>query len=424
MKIIRGETSPDYDPKGPPLNGNNGRSYLNDNHKLMVECLAPGPSLLELNKGVLDRVANSLNELGVNEEGIMLYKWTRDILTLATSASLYGPRDPVNADHSLVDSLWDFEENMTMLMLQFLPSIIAPRAYRGREAIKAAFTSYYAASHHLTASSLVKSRLECAQSWGFSLEDICNFEISTVFLATTNTIPTSFWLLVNILDNPGLVTSIRSEISNIICTKKSPDGAEECIMDTTLFQPRCPILLASFQETLRLIDAATSVRSITHDVLLTSPTTTSSYLLKAGHTIQIPSGITHLSLDIWGPDVNSFNPYRFLPSTTAALSKDQKRKQTQGYFPFGGGKHLCPGKRFATTEILAFVAAIVMGFEVDGAMVPKRAFQKLGAAVRKPEGDVRVGFKRRSGWEGVKWRFDVGEGRGEVEVGRERGEEE
>lgn len=105
MKIIRGETSPDYDPMGPLLNGNNGKSYLNDNHKLMVECLESRPSLLELNKGVLDTVAHSLNGLGAKEE-IKLYNWIRDTLTLAISASLYGPHNPVNTDHSLVDSLW------------------------------------------------------------------------------------------------------------------------------------------------------------------------------------------------------------------------------------------------------------------------------------------------------------------------------
>jgi hypothetical protein len=105
MKIIRGETSPDYDPKGPPLNGNDGGSYLNDSHKLMVELLGPGPSLQALNKGVLDAVANSLYDLGENEGEIQLYQWVRNTLTLASSASLYGPHDPFNADHSLVDSL-------------------------------------------------------------------------------------------------------------------------------------------------------------------------------------------------------------------------------------------------------------------------------------------------------------------------------
>lgn len=106
MKIIRGETSPDYDPKGPFLNGNNGISYLNENHGLMVEYLGPSGSLLELNKGVLSAVADILNKLDQNSGKVSLYKWIRDTLTLATSASLYGPHDPVSANHSLIDSLW------------------------------------------------------------------------------------------------------------------------------------------------------------------------------------------------------------------------------------------------------------------------------------------------------------------------------
>lgn len=105
MRIIRGETSPGYDPKGPFLNGSNGKSYPNEHHKLMVEHMGAGGSLLELNKGVLGAVAESLNELGQNSGKVSLYKWMRDTLTLATSVSLCGPQDPVSADHRLIDYL-------------------------------------------------------------------------------------------------------------------------------------------------------------------------------------------------------------------------------------------------------------------------------------------------------------------------------
>lgn len=64
MKIMRGETAPGYDPNGPFLNGNNGDSFLNEEHRLMVETLSPGPALLELKTAVLDRVAGSLNCMG------------------------------------------------------------------------------------------------------------------------------------------------------------------------------------------------------------------------------------------------------------------------------------------------------------------------------------------------------------------------
>jgi hypothetical protein len=106
MKIIRGETAPSYDPNGPYLNGNNGHSYLNEHHKLMLEALSPGTGLSELNKGVLDKVAEHLNVIDGGEKKVGLYRWVRDVLTLATADALYGPHDPMNADHSLIDNLW------------------------------------------------------------------------------------------------------------------------------------------------------------------------------------------------------------------------------------------------------------------------------------------------------------------------------
>jgi hypothetical protein len=106
MKIIRGETAPSYDPHGPYLNGNNGDSYLNEHHKLMLEALSPGTGLSELNKGVLDKVAEHLNVIDGGEKRVGLYRWVRDVLTLATADALYGPHDPMNADHSLIDNLW------------------------------------------------------------------------------------------------------------------------------------------------------------------------------------------------------------------------------------------------------------------------------------------------------------------------------
>lgn len=106
MKIIRGETSPDYDPNGPFLNGNDGDSFLNENHRVMVESLSPGTGLSELSRGVLEKVAASLNVIDESGEKLGLYRWIRDVLTLATADALYGPGSPLNGDHSLIDCLW------------------------------------------------------------------------------------------------------------------------------------------------------------------------------------------------------------------------------------------------------------------------------------------------------------------------------
>jgi hypothetical protein len=71
----------------------------------MLEALSPGTGLSELNKGVLDKVAEHLNVID-GGENVGLYRWVRDVLTLATADALYGPHDPMNADHSLIDNLW------------------------------------------------------------------------------------------------------------------------------------------------------------------------------------------------------------------------------------------------------------------------------------------------------------------------------
>jgi cytochrome P450 len=282
--------------------------------------------------------------------------------------------------------------------------------------MREAFAHYYANHHDRSASNLIRSHLESCQKWGFSTRDIANFEISTLFLATTNTVATSFWQLSYILSDPSLLSEIRREVENIVERRPSSETGEEyAVMDTTLFQSHCPLLLSTFHETLRLVGAATSVRSVVTPATLSTPSHP-SYSLQSPAIIQLPSGITHSSTSIWGPDAQDFNPRRFLPSTKAKLDKETKRKQSQGYFPFGGGKHLCPGRHFAITEVMAFVAAIVVGFEVEGSVVPERAFQKLGTGVRKPERDVVVGMSRRRGWEGVRWAFESG-GKGEVDFG-------
>jgi len=105
MKIMRGETAPGYDPNGPFLNGNNGDSFLNEDHRRMVATLSPGPALLELRTAVLDRVAGSVNGIGDGEK-FGMYRWMRDILTIASAEAIYGPENPFSNDPALVNALW------------------------------------------------------------------------------------------------------------------------------------------------------------------------------------------------------------------------------------------------------------------------------------------------------------------------------
>ena len=142
-----------------------------------------------------------------------------------------------------------------------------------------------------------------------------------------------------------------------------------------------------------------------------------SYLLKANSVIQMPSGTTHLSTEICGPDAATFNPRRFMKTKSNerldAAGREKRKLQAQGYFPFGGGKCLCPGRHFAFVEVMSLVATIVHELDIkmaDGSAefkAPKSDLQKMGTRVRKPVNDIDVLIKQRSGFEVAKWTYTV-----------------
>jgi cytochrome P450 len=296
-------------------------------------------------------------------------------------------------------------------MLRFIPTITARKAYQARSAFREAFRVYYAGGYN-NASSFIQERVTTAKIAGLSQDDFLNVEVGMLFTASTNTAPSSFWFLCYILSSASLLAEVRAEISKIVM-RKDVNGIDTLEMDTSDFQQHCPLLISSWEETLRLVDSSSSVRMVAKDTMLADV-----YLLKANSVVQMPSGTTHLSTEIWGPDAATFNPRRFLKTKSDekldAAGRGKRKLQVQGYFPFGGGKHLCPGRHFAFTEVMSLVATLVYGFDIrmaDGSAdfkAPRMALQKLGTGVRKPANDRDVLIKPSPGFEGAKWAYSVG----------------
>ncbi|KAL0341172.1 UNVERIFIED_CONTAM: cytochrome [Sesamum radiatum] len=84
-----------------------------------------------------------------------------------------------------------------------------------------------------------------------------------------------------------------------------------------------------------------------------------------GHIV-VPKGVylwtliptLHRDPDIWGPDVNEFNPERFANGTARAC------KLPQVYVPFGLGPRLCLGRNFALVQLKIVIALIVSKFNL------------------------------------------------------------
>jgi cytochrome P450 len=283
------------------------------------------------------------------------------------------------------------------------PKFTARAGYKGRAKIAEAFKNYYNYKHNLEGSAVVKGRYE-ALTKGFNTDDLASFDIGLCVASTMNSIPGVFWFLVQVYSSPTLLASLRAEIETLVTHKT---GSNEAIINVVSFIKSCPILTSTWQETLRSTSATVTARTVTEDIMLNN-----QYLLKKGSYIQMATGPMHLSPSIWGSDSKSFNPARFTASTVSPLPKAEQKQRKIGFAPFGGGAILCPGRYFASTEIMGVVATLVMGFEIvsrDGGKlrIPSIKKQTMAVQVRHPVGDIDVSIKRREGWENVGFGYDV-----------------
>ena len=125
------------------------------------------------------------------------------------------------------------------------------------------------------------------------------------------------------------------------------------------------------------------------------------WLLKKGAQVQMPTAFIHGDPATWGADAEVFDHTRFLK--TKVLTKEQKARRAAAFRPFGGGNTLCPGRHFASYEVLTFVGSILLGFDMTSTTesfnIPHMDRSKLPLTSLKPAGDIKVNLTRRSGWE-------------------------
>jgi cytochrome P450 len=172
-------------------------------------------------------------------------------------------------------------------------------------------------------------------------------------------------------------------------------GSVTKALNITTLKEACPLLLSAYQEVLRYCSMGTSVREVMEDTYL------GSFLLKKGAMVQMPSRVIHQDASLWGTNVKEFNPRRF-------LREEKKNRPGDACFrAFGGGKTLCPGRHFATNEILAVVAVFISRLDITPASgswnLPTTDNTNIAATVMEPDHDIEIQVKARQGYEGVKW---------------------
>lgn len=238
-----------------------------------------------------------------------------------------------------------------------MSSFLFPKLFRARELAAAAMIEYMRKDGYKTASGLVKKRYEHHRGlFGMSLEDVARGELGNTFAVLGNTTPCSLWVLFHVFSDKKVLDDIRQELLALVHEDgRDQDGNVCCSVDLAGIRTSCPVLLSTFQETLRYRAVNPGPRVLLEDVLLEDGT-----LLKKNSMLMIPAPVQHTEVSNWGEDANVFDHMRFARKP----GPGQKKPNRVAFRAFGGGHVLCPGRHYATTEIMAFAALLALQFDV------------------------------------------------------------
>lgn len=227
---------------------------------------------------------------------------------------------------------------------------------------------------------------------------------------TVNITSLAFWMLVRIWAS-GLAEQLRDEIATVSKASQPiqrfaiPEPPRLEIAGDRLSRS-CPLLKGCYLECVRLYSMPISVLSVKQPFTLIEPASdqssiakSQSFLMEAGDHIAIPFVAQHFDPLLF-PSPNTFQPERFLDSPTITISKNKSLLQSIHADRLQLPKteqRLYPQPAYAETEILAFVAGILVlwDFEPVGSKTWAVPEPKQSVGIALPSREIRVRLRRR-----------------------------
>lgn len=166
-----------------------------------------------------------------------------------------------------------------------------------------------------------------------------------------NSLPTTYLALVHILKSPELTEAVRQELQAAGYEHLEPEERVQILPE------KAPLLSSVWFETLRVHNNLVTLRHVERDTRIS---TRPEWSLRKDYIISIPAAPIHYNEKLHpGPD--EFRPARFMEKTLGGGGENAGRTLK----PFGGGASYCPGRAFGEKQLMGFVAALIMRFDVE-----------------------------------------------------------
>eukprot|EP00413_Alexandrium_margalefii_P009958 CAMPEP_0204530058 /NCGR_PEP_ID=MMETSP0661-20131031/10406_1 /ASSEMBLY_ACC=CAM_ASM_000606 /TAXON_ID=109239 /ORGANISM="Alexandrium margalefi, Strain AMGDE01CS-322" /LENGTH=235 /DNA_ID=CAMNT_0051536119 /DNA_START=62 /DNA_END=769 /DNA_ORIENTATION=+ len=168
------------------------------------------------------------------------------------------------------------------------------------------------------------------------------------------------WLLFELARNPKLQRELQQEVDTFFAALAGRDPTYRELS-------RLPLMDGCITETLRMWPAVPNgtFRRLQFDDTVTGPGG-KGVLLPRGTAVQIANWPRHRNPELWGADVNSFNPKRaFMPEEVARVGCPMAaaNPQSERFSPFAHAPRNCLGRNFAQMEMRLIMLYLLRRFE-------------------------------------------------------------
>ncbi|KAH8976597.1 cytochrome P450 [Lactarius hatsudake] len=217
-----------------------------------------------------------------------------------------------------------------------------------------------------------------------SLEGVARRMLGVNFASIHTTSSTMTQVLYRLLANPEYVEPLRREVEAVVAEYGwTTDGMDKMHK------------IDSFVRETQRLDGLGIVVLIR--MALRPFTFSNGITVPAGTYVAAPAGAIHADEEVY-TDPDEFDGFRFArlreSSEGLAASKHQAGVTSPAHMSFGHGRHACPGRFFAVTELKVILARIVTTYDLkleDGKEVPR---DLCFSSSRIPR-DARVLFRKR-----------------------------
>ncbi|KAJ9643313.1 hypothetical protein H2204_002209 [Knufia peltigerae] len=213
---------------------------------------------------------------------------------------------------------------------------------------------------------------------------VADAQLFLAFAAIHTTTENLTYVLLDIVDCPGLIDRLRDEIVEVLST--------HTWTKTTFGQMKLLDSVLKESQRLHPVSAIMMERKVLAPVTLSNGLT-----LPAGSDTFLDT-LVHRSPEIY-PDADKFIPDRFMKLReidTVANSKWQFVSTSAQHLGFGHGRNSCPGRFFASNELKIALVYLLIGYDwkyPEGGRVPE---MRMGQGAWVPA-EQKIMFKRTAG---------------------------